>query len=78
VALAAFPREVVAELSGDAWWSFLGEVGGGATFAPEAQRLMEIALFAQVKDRAPSEGDVGEVFAAARRWIRSHGIAPAA
>jgi hypothetical protein len=77
VALAAFPREAVAELSGDVWWNFLGEVGDGTTFAPETQRLMETALFARAEDCEPSEGEVEEVLATARRWIRSHGPLPA-
>lgn len=72
VALAAFPREVVAELSGDAWWSFLNEAGGGATVALETQQLMETALFARTENREPSDEEVSEVVAAARSWIRLH------
>jgi hypothetical protein len=78
VALAAFPRQSVAELSGDVWWSFLGEVGDAGIFTQETQRLMECALFARVEDRQPSEADVDEVIRAVRRWIRSHGPLPAA
>ena len=78
VALATFPREVVAELSGDAWWSFLGEVGDAGTFTPEARHLVESALFARVEGRKPSSREVDEVLVAARSWIRSHRPLPAA
>lgn len=76
VALTAFPREVVAELSGEPWRRFLNEVGKTAAFTPDMLRLMESAMCVGGDDTAFSDDAVGEVFVVARSWIRKHGPLP--
>jgi hypothetical protein len=60
-ALAAFPREQVASLSGPAWLAFLDRTGG-TTFAGSA--LLALAY--------GGTGDRDAVIVQARRWIERH------
>jgi len=60
-ALAAFPREQVASLSGPAWLAFLDRTGG-TRFAATALASMPYG----------GSGDRDAVVAEARRWITSH------
>jgi Domain of unknown function (DUF4381) len=67
-ALAAWPREQVASLSGTAWLAFLDRAGDTTDFTSGAGRHIAPLAFG---------GAVGEeartaAFAAARSWIRHH------
>lgn len=64
-ALAAFPREQVASLSGSDWARFLRETADGdAVVDAVADRLASAAY--------QKDADGRELVAAARRWIRVH------
>jgi Ca-activated chloride channel family protein len=65
-ALAAFPREQVASLTGSAWLSFLDRTGGGHDFSHGSGRSLEISAYRQ------SPTDPKALIAVVRRWIRSH------
>ncbi len=72
-ALAAYPRDEVAALSGAAWVAFLRDRG------PKVARPA-IALFDDLEYRGEGalastpDADVTAVIAAARHWIRSHRV----
>jgi hypothetical protein len=70
-ALAAWPRERVASLSGDAWLTFLKDSAGGNLFqsAPE-NRIEEIAL----RPAMLSSEDEHRLKDAVAEWIRSHRV----
>jgi Domain of unknown function (DUF4381) len=74
-ALAAFPREGVADLTGDRWTDFLDRTGRTQDFSQGgAKDLWLLACGASV--RPP---DMSGVTDAARRWLRRHRAAePAA
>jgi hypothetical protein len=74
-ALAAFPREAVASLSGIAWLRFLDRTGRTDAFMHgRGQLLSELAydprLSAQLDPAA-----VDELFTVVRRWIGEHSTA---
>src|SRR5262249_19768373 len=66
-ALAAFPRETIAPLSGAAWLSFLDKTYGGQEFSRGAGRTLALAPYAPA-----SAGDVASLADLVRRWIRTH------
>lgn len=70
-ALAAWPREEVASLSGDAWLDFLNKSAGSEAFhqAP-GNRIEEIAL----RPAALSSEDERELRRLAAEWIRRHRV----
>jgi Ca-activated chloride channel family protein len=65
-ALAAFPREQVASLTGNAWLSFLDRTGGGRDFSQGSGRSLEVSAYRQ------SPTDPKTQITVVRRWIRSH------
>jgi hypothetical protein len=69
-ALVAFPREVVAPLSGAAWLRFLDQTGGTTAFRNGAGRALTEGIFRQSHRNAPAE--LGPLVAAARLWLRNH------
>lgn len=78
VALAAYPREQVAGLTGDAWWRFL-EMGTGPTGSGNEMRvIMDLALYGNPADTDPNDDMVRAICSAARDWIRNHDPAPRA
>jgi hypothetical protein len=74
-ALAAFPREDVASLSGTAWLRFLDRTARTDPFTRgRGQLLPELSY----NPRATAQVDtvaVEELFAAVRRWMRGHSTA---
>ena len=70
-ALAAWPRERVASLSGEAWLGFLDETAGSDRFMrTPGSRIEEIAL----RQVALSGDDERELRAIAAEWIRRHRV----
>jgi hypothetical protein len=78
VALAAFPRERVAGLSGDAWRGFLEGCVKGEIFTSAMVETMESAMYREARGTRPDEDEMRGIFAAARSWIRSHRVGKAA
>jgi hypothetical protein len=70
-ALAVWPRENVAALSGDAWIAFLNETAGGRLFdrAP-GNRVEDLAL----RCSALSRSDEQELRRLTAEWIRRHRV----
>jgi hypothetical protein len=68
-ALAAFPREQVASLSGPAWLAFLDRTGG--------TRFAGTALASRAYGGTGDRDAVMTVKAEAQRWITSHSPSPA-
>jgi Ca-activated chloride channel family protein len=66
-ALAAFPREQVAPLSGTAWLAFLDRTSGETEFSRGPGRWLASAPYARA---AP--GDSQRLIELTRRWIRRH------
>jgi hypothetical protein len=66
-ALAAFPREQVASLTGAAWLSFLDRTGGRRSFSEAPGRVLEISVYRQTPDV-----ESGELIKAVRSWIKQH------
>jgi hypothetical protein len=71
-ALAAWPREQVAALSGTAWLAFLDRTGRTTAFTDGAGRHIETLAFGGTVDAASADSARG----AARTWIRAHRLPP--
>ncbi len=67
-ALAVWPREQVAALSGTAWLAFLDRTGRTTAFSDGAGRYIEMLAFGGAVD--PACADAAR--AAARTWVRRH------
>lgn len=73
VALAAWPREAVAQLSDDRWLAFLRGHGAADAFDGSAGRLLDDLEYRPAKARDDISEDEARRFAAsARRWIEGH------
>jgi len=70
-ALASFPRERVASLSGDEWINFLCSTVKKPEMDREAGVLLERAAY-ESSDFGPSEID--RIFKASETWIRRHQV----
>jgi len=68
-ALAAFPREEVASLSGLRWIEFLQRTGGKATLEPGAGMLLQRAAYGTM---SLTGAECEQLFTAAERWISRH------
>lgn len=64
-ALAAYPRERVAHLHGEAWLTFLDESYGGRDFREGSGRVIASAPY------APADAGAG-LADAAKEWVRHH------
>ncbi len=69
VALAAYPREEVAPLSGDAWTDFLDRTGGAGRFSAGAGETLGALAYGggRSEEREPLE----RLLSAADAWIRA-------
>ncbi|GLS29532.1 protein of unknown function [Mesorhizobium albiziae] len=75
VALAAWPRDAVASLSGGNWLAFLRQHGGDRSFPEPAARLLDDLEYRSQETRmSVSEDDARMFAAAARRWIEGHSV----
>jgi len=68
-ALAIFPREAIAPLSGAAWLDFLDRSYDGYEFSQGAGRTLGLAPYAP---HSVAAGDVAPLADLVRRWIRTH------
>lgn len=66
-AVAAFPRELVAPLTGAAWLSFLDRTDGGRAFSEGPGRALEMSAY-----RPTPAIESGELINAVRSWIKLH------
>ena len=71
VALAAYPRERVASLTGGPWLTFLDETGGTSVFTNGPGRYLESAAFER-NPPTPGREELAELLSAIRHWIRRH------
>lgn len=73
VALAAWPRDAVASLSGADWLAFLRKHGGAQSFPGQAAKLLDDLEYHSMKTRTSvSESDALMFAASVRRWIEGH------
>ncbi|MDQ0321526.1 hypothetical protein QO002_003664 [Pararhizobium capsulatum DSM 1112] len=75
-ALAVWPREQVASLSGPGWVNFLRTNAGKAKIEPEGFAFFAEAEYRLANDDVPDEATARRVFAAARQWIEGHHVHP--
>jgi hypothetical protein len=68
-ALAAFPREQIAPLSGAAWLAFLDRSSGGTEFSRGPGRWLASAPYARTE---PGDSLRPALIELTRRWIRGH------
>jgi hypothetical protein len=71
VALAAYPRDRVASLTGPDWLAFLDETGGTTQFSAGSGRPIGDAAYS----RPPlpwTDSQLADVWTAARHWIAHH------
>ncbi|MBI2740455.1 MAG: DUF4381 domain-containing protein [Rhodospirillales bacterium] len=71
-ALAAWPREQVAALTGAAWLAFLDRTGRTTAFTGGAGRHIETLAFGGAIDRSAADA----ARAAAQTWLRRHRVPP--
>jgi Ca-activated chloride channel family protein len=70
-ALAAFPREQIAPLAGEAWLAFLDRSLDGTEFSAGAGRMLATAPYAPTP---PNENQLVALVELTRRWIRGHHV----
>jgi hypothetical protein len=70
VALAAYPRDRVASLSGDAWLAFLDKSGGTDAFTRGAGRVLRDAAYR--KDAPHEVAEFSKLAHVVRQWITHH------
>ena len=72
VALAAYPRERVASLSGERWLRFLDEASARYKFRSPTGKMFIEAIYEPVYAAQVSQVDCAKLASASRQWIRSH------
>lgn len=73
-ALMAWPREVVASLSGDHWLDFLDRSGHTQAFTQGSGRILGSVSACPDDPDAFTENDVRDVATLAKDWIRNHRV----
>jgi Domain of unknown function (DUF4381) len=71
VALAAYPRDRVASLTGDAWLAILDATGGTDAFTRGAGQMLKEAAYRKDAPHDPSE--LSKLADVVRHWITHHG-----
>ncbi len=74
VALAVYPRQKVASLSGSKWVEFLKSQDGGQLGRPLAEMLDDAEYSGSDHVSSPASPPAEAVVAAARRWIEGHHV----
>ena len=72
VAHAAYPRSVVASLTGDRWHAFLDRQTGGDKFKNVYGKVLMIALHDPNPGEALAAADCRNLVQGVRRWISGH------
>lgn len=72
VALAAWPRERVSQLAGQAWIDFLNQSGDGVKFSSEQTSTLRDAAFSSRISQGLTADQLHELFRSAEKWIRKH------
>jgi hypothetical protein len=70
-ALAAFPRETVAPLTGPAWLAFLDRTSGGREFSQGPGRLLASLPY---QGATPGCAEISSLTGLIRNWIRNHHV----
>jgi len=73
-ALSAFPRATVASLVGKNWMTFLDRTGRRAAFSADIGHRLSDATYDPEKAASLNGGQIREIVAAIRHWIRHHRI----
>ena len=71
-ALAAFPRDEVAALSGADWLAFLDRTGGAGVFTSGPASVIATGPYRSRDVEQLSPNEKNAILTAARRWIRCH------
>jgi hypothetical protein len=71
VALTSFPRDAVANLSGESWVAFLDSTGGGHEFSMGPGQVLIDGPYSNLDTITFSES---ELLAVARGWIKQHRV----
>jgi hypothetical protein len=72
VALAAFPRKVVAALYGEEWLRFLDRTCEGCTFSTGPGHLLAVAMSSGADVSLSDTRDAEQLVRQARTWIKGH------
>ena len=73
-ALQCYPREKIAELTGDRWLGFLNTSYGGTAFTDGVGKLLPtLAYQSPTALQQIPEGTVNELIALIKTWIQKHG-----
>jgi hypothetical protein len=75
-ALAAFPRQQVASLSGTAWLAFLDRTGHTDAFTRGRGQLLPVLSYDPHATSRLEAQDVEELFSVVGRWMRHHVASP--
>jgi hypothetical protein len=73
-ALAIWPREQVAALSGAEWHRFLDETAGKTLFTGDAGQALDRLAYAGRSRADLSEAEIKSVVGAAEYWLRNHRV----
>lgn len=71
-ALAAWPRQQVAELNGAKWHRFLDESAGMKRFSKGAGSTLDWLAYGTPRNGTPSQADLERLLDAADTWFRTH------
>jgi hypothetical protein len=77
-ALAAFPRQEVASLSGNAWLAFLDRTGHTSAFTHGLGQLLPVLSYDPDAAGRLAAYEVTELFDVVATWIQHHAVAPTA
>lgn len=71
-ALQAYPREIVAPLSGESWLAFLNNASPAPCFQDSIGQLLIRLSYQNVDEACLSDTELDAVYAEVRRWIQMH------
>ena len=71
-ALSAYPRQQVAGLSGEDWWSFLDQCTGGDQFRKQLGPATSALVYSDSPSTVATAATVQQLSVATEFWIRNH------